>query len=125
MISQFWFHGLRNCFITVAECDLFLPLSLTKRLVNHTRPSGPATSPKATRPIGPSTAAGEPDLAFQDILEHFDKTVEELLSLRSGPEEVKVGQVVVHKFAERDSRNARVLKLTMLVSKGWIMRKSW
>ena len=33
MISQFWFHGLRNCFITVAECDLFLPLSLTKRLV--------------------------------------------------------------------------------------------
>ena len=32
-------HGLRNCFITVAECDLFLPLSLTKRLVNHTRPS--------------------------------------------------------------------------------------
>ena len=39
MISQFWFHGLRNCFITVADCDLFLPLSLTKRLVNHTRPS--------------------------------------------------------------------------------------
>ena len=39
MISQFWFHGLRNCFITVAECDLFLLLSLTKRLVNHTRPS--------------------------------------------------------------------------------------
>ena len=39
MISQFWFHGLRNCFITVAECNLFLPLSLTKRLVNHTRPS--------------------------------------------------------------------------------------
>ena len=28
-----------HCFITVAECDLFLPLSLTKRLVNHTRPS--------------------------------------------------------------------------------------
>ena len=34
MISQFWFHGLRNCFITVAECDLFLLLSLTKRLVD-------------------------------------------------------------------------------------------
>ena len=68
---------------------------------------------------------GEPDLAFQDILEHFDKTVEELLSLRSGPKEVKLGHVVVHKFAKRDSRNARVLKLTMLVSKGWIMRKSW
>ena len=64
-------------------------------------------------------------MAFQDILEHFDKTVEELLSLRSGPEEVKLGHVVVHKFTERDSRNARVLKLTMLISKGWIMRKSW
>ena len=25
--------------ITVAECNLLLPLSLTKRLVNHTRPS--------------------------------------------------------------------------------------
>ena len=39
MISQLWFHRLRNCFITVAECDLLLTLSLTKRLVNHTRPS--------------------------------------------------------------------------------------
>ena len=39
MISQFWFHCLRNCFITGAECDLLLPLSLTKRLVNHTQPS--------------------------------------------------------------------------------------
>ena len=39
MISQFWLHCVRNSFITVAECDLLLPLSLTKRLVNHTRPS--------------------------------------------------------------------------------------
>ena len=30
---------MRNCFITVAERDLLLPLSLTKRLVNHARPS--------------------------------------------------------------------------------------
>ena len=37
--ENFWFHGLRNCFITVAERDLLLPLSLTKRLVNHARPS--------------------------------------------------------------------------------------
>ena len=37
--EKFWFHGLRNCFITVAERDLLLPLSLTKRLVNHARPS--------------------------------------------------------------------------------------
>jgi len=34
----FWFHGLRNAFITVAERELMLPRSLTKRLVNHARP---------------------------------------------------------------------------------------
>ena len=36
---KFWFHGLRNCFITVAERELMLPPSLTKRLVNHARPN--------------------------------------------------------------------------------------
>ena len=30
--------ALRNCFITVANRDLILPMSLTKRLVNHARP---------------------------------------------------------------------------------------
>ena len=40
MLSQFWFHCLHKCFITLAECTLLLPLSLTKWLViNHTRPS--------------------------------------------------------------------------------------
>ena len=29
---------MRNCFITVANRDLTLPVSLTKRLVNHARP---------------------------------------------------------------------------------------
>ena len=37
--TKFWFHGLRNCFITVAERELMLPPSLTKRLVNHARPN--------------------------------------------------------------------------------------
>ena len=37
--AKFWFHALRNCFITVAERELLLPRSLTKRLVNHARPS--------------------------------------------------------------------------------------
>ena len=37
--SKFWYHALRNCFITVAERDLMLPASLTKRLVNHAPPS--------------------------------------------------------------------------------------
>ena len=36
--TKFWYHGLRNAFITVAERDLLLPRSLTKRLVNHARP---------------------------------------------------------------------------------------
>ena len=33
--TKFWFHALRNCFITVADRELMLPTSLTKRLVNH------------------------------------------------------------------------------------------
>ena len=36
--AKFWFHGMRNAFITVAERELILPRSLTKRLVNHARP---------------------------------------------------------------------------------------
>ena len=35
--TKFWFHGLRNSFITVAERELLLPRSLTKRLLNHAR----------------------------------------------------------------------------------------
>ena len=37
--AKFWFHALRNCFITVAERDLMLPPTLTKRLVNHAPPN--------------------------------------------------------------------------------------
>ncbi len=37
--AKFWFHGLRNCFITIAERELMLPPSLTKRLVNHAKPN--------------------------------------------------------------------------------------
>ena len=37
--AKFWYHALRNYFITVAERDLLLPRSLTKRLVNHARSS--------------------------------------------------------------------------------------
>ena len=36
--AKFWFPALRNCFISVADRDLMLPASLTKRLVNHSRP---------------------------------------------------------------------------------------
>jgi len=37
--TKFWYHGLRNCFITVAERELMLPHALTKRLVNHAPPN--------------------------------------------------------------------------------------
>ena len=36
--TRFWYHGLRSAFITVAERDLMLPPSLTRRLVNHAPP---------------------------------------------------------------------------------------
>jgi len=36
--TRFWYHGLRNAFITVAERELMMPPSLTKRLVNHAPP---------------------------------------------------------------------------------------
>ena len=35
--AKFWFHALRNCFTTVADRELMLPTSLTKRPVNHAR----------------------------------------------------------------------------------------
>ena len=37
--ARFWYHGLRNVFITVAERDLLLPHALTRRLVNHAPPN--------------------------------------------------------------------------------------
>ena len=33
--KPFWYHALRNCFVTVAAHELKLPESLVKRLVNH------------------------------------------------------------------------------------------
>lgn len=41
--KPFWFHAMRNCFISVASRDLLLPESLVKRLVNHRRPAGDVT----------------------------------------------------------------------------------
>ena len=37
--AKFWYHGLCNAFITVAERDLMLPTALTERLVNHAPPN--------------------------------------------------------------------------------------
>ena len=36
--AKCWFHALRDCFITVADRELMLPTSLTKRLVDHASP---------------------------------------------------------------------------------------
>ena len=36
--AKFWYHALRNCFITIAERDLMIAHTLTKRLVNHVPP---------------------------------------------------------------------------------------
>ena len=41
--KPFWFHAMRNCFISVASHDLLLSESLVKRLVNHRRPAGDVT----------------------------------------------------------------------------------
>ena len=45
--AKFWFQGMRNCYLAVAERDLLLPSSLTCRLLNRT-------------PIG-GIAAGHPE----------------------------------------------------------------
>ena len=47
--AKFWFHALRNCFITVADRELMLPTSLTKRLVIPTPWPGCSTSPGMSR----------------------------------------------------------------------------
>ncbi len=59
---------------------------------------------------------GDPETAFLDILRQCDRMIDDLLSLRSAPEETKLGDIVVHRFPERDLRNAVLLKLTMLAS---------
>ena len=50
--TRFWYHGLRNAFITVAERDLMLPATLTKRLVNHAPPNNVTQSYAADWTIG-------------------------------------------------------------------------
>ena len=50
--AKFWYHGMRNCFITVAELELMLPSSLTKRLLNHAPPNDITESYAADWTIG-------------------------------------------------------------------------
>ncbi|MCY4592687.1 MAG: hypothetical protein OXE86_19450 [Alphaproteobacteria bacterium] len=50
--TRFWYHGLRNAFITVAERELMMPPSLTKRLLNHAPPRDITQSYAADWTIG-------------------------------------------------------------------------
>ena len=59
--ARFWFHALRNCFITVADRELMLPTSLTKRLVSMPRPR---TSPRVTPSTGPWSSCATPPNAL-------------------------------------------------------------
>lgn len=73
--TKFWFHGLRNAFITVAVRDLMLPMSLAKRLVNHTRPSD----------VTENYAA---DWTVDQLREPAQQIADRLDELASGPAEV-------------------------------------
>ena len=57
--AKFWFQGMRNCYLAVAERDLLLPSSLTSRLLNRSLIGG--------------IAAGHPD----------DWTIEQLRGART------------------------------------------
>ena len=41
--AKYWFQGMRNCYLAVAERDLLLPSSLTSRLLNRSPIGGIAT----------------------------------------------------------------------------------
>ena len=53
--ARFWFHALRNCFITVADRELMLPTSLTKRLVKGVDILLCAPTGRAPKRIGEAT----------------------------------------------------------------------
>ena len=82
--EPFWYHALRNCFITVAAHDLKLPESLVKRLVNH-RSRGDVTQGYATQ--WTLEQLREP---AQQIADRIDALIghgeEAVVEIRSGPE---------------------------------------
>ena len=56
------------------------------------------------------------DAAFEEILALIDRTVEELLERRDFPEEIRRGRATIHRFTEKDSRTAILLKLALVAS---------
>ena len=67
---KFWFHALRNCFITVAERELMLPRSLTTRLVNHARPND------VTEGYGADWTVGQLREPAQRVADRIDELME-------------------------------------------------
>ena len=77
--AKFWFHGLRNAFITVAERELVLPRSLTKRLVNHARP------PDVTEGYATDWTVEQLRDPAQRVADHIDALMaEEVYGTQSG-----------------------------------------
>ena len=67
--AKFWFHALRNCFITVADRELMLPTGLTKRLVNH------APSQDITEGYAADWTMEQPRNAAQSIADRIDELI--------------------------------------------------
>ncbi|MCY4238146.1 MAG: hypothetical protein OXC93_07305 [Rhodospirillaceae bacterium] len=72
--AKFWFHALRNCFITIADREFMLPTSLTKRLVNH------APSQDITEGYAADWTMAQLRTAAQRITDRIDE-----LTLGTGP----------------------------------------
>ncbi len=76
--AKFWFHALRNCFISVADRELMLPTSLTKRLVNHARPLD------VTEGYASDWTADQLRDAAQRIADRIDGLVHEAIARHDG-----------------------------------------
>ena len=77
--AKFWFHALRNCFITAAERELMLPRSLTKRLVSHARPQDVTEGYAADWTVG----------QLREPAQYIADRIDELMGAARGPESVE------------------------------------
>ncbi len=90
--AKFWFHALRNCFISVADRDLMLPASLTKRLVNHSRPED------LTEGYAADWTMEQPRNAAQSIADRIDELIR-----GTRPAEETASQNAFRSFAGSDA----------------------
>ena len=90
--AKFWFHALRNCFITVADRELMLPTGLTKRLVNH------APSQDITEGYAADWTMEQPRNAAQSIADRIDELIR-----GTRPAEETASQNAFRSFAGSDA----------------------